>query len=175
MSDKKLKLGPGSGLPWMSTKHGMWFMGYEPATQDDIDALMNYLNQNPKGRDRAVKIVESSKLGRLDRDWGKGFSSAKKYGGLGSHTYEVQKVNGGPGVNDVAFRKDDAKAIWHIGPDGKRCHGVLDYDKTGTAFHKDEWGQTVTGPEPGSAAEEKLGDGEYRWNKKNQWWVIKRG
>lgn len=155
-------------LPYMASEYGFIFMGLEPMTDEQLQDLIEFVG------DTGVKVDPLSLPGRWDREWNaqiwlRGESTSDKPGGLGSHTYEVQKVGEG-----VEFR-DDREAIFHVAPDGNYVYGVLDYDRTGTAFHRNEYHTTVAGPKPGSAAEELLGSGAYYWDAENDWWEIDHG
>ena len=165
--------------PFMTTEFGWVFMGMEEMDQDDLDLLEAYLNSGGMSLDD-VAIDPSSTVGRLAREytaeiWIQGTTGTAKMGGEGSHTYETQKVCGkNYGGGDIEFKDEDADAIWHNGPDGKRCHGVLDYPNTGRGYHVDEWGTTCAGPRPESRAAVFLGKGKYVFQNKNAWWVVKK-
>lgn len=150
-------------LEWSASADGYIFMGLEPATEEDFAALNSYAGGE-------ALYQESSICGRYDRAWTA--TGNADMGGEGSHTYETQKV-GAAGGGDVEFRPlDDDDAVFHFNPEGEYVSGILMYDKTLGAYHTTPAG-VVCGPKPDTLAEELLGDGEYRWNEKNRWYVIR--
>lgn len=154
-------------MMWMATRYGWVFMGLEQPTDEEYQNLYDYMQTND------VTVDEFSLKGRWDpwwtaKIWLANETSTEKMGGLGSHTYETQKIGQG-----VQFMAEDKGPIWHINPDGERVYSNLDYDRTGRAYHIDDWQQSVAGPEPGSEAEQLLGEGEYAWDGVNRWWTIK--
>ena len=162
-------------VPFMQSAYGWVFMGMQRMTEEDVDLLRAAGYQGD--------IDGLSDCGRLDRDWTyeayvRGETSGPKLGGEGSHTYETQKVigTGREGTGDVEFKEDGQRDIWHVDPEGNRVYGPVDYPNTGRSFHRDDWGQTVAGPKPGTRAWAKLHKAEgrrYAWQDKNAWWVIR--
>ena len=162
-------------MPWMTTKYGWVFMGYEEVTEADYASLDAYL-QSGGIKLADVNIDRFSLVGRWDPWWTakifiKGETTSTKMGGLGSHTYEVQKIGQG-----VEFMPEDKGAVWHFSPDMEYTRAVIDYPKTGRAFHKNfnepYTGTLFAGPDPESEAAEILGEGAYAWDEENSWWVV---
>lgn len=148
-------------LQWSANKDGFIFMGLEAATQEDMDELEAYAGGEPV-------IQQSSLCGRWAPQWTA--TGNQDMGGLGSHTYEVQKVD--PGGQDVEFKPEDQGVCFHY-HNGKRVKGKIDYPNTGRSYHNQPGLGLVTGPRPGSEAEELLGGRKYKFNEANQWFVIK--
>lgn len=165
--------------PFMASAYGWVYCGFDPVDAEDYALLDAHLRSGGMSID-AVTFDDASLVGRLDPDytaeiWEKGEAGTAKMGGLGSHTYETQKVCGGRyGRGDVVFKDEDHKDHWHVTPAGERAYGRMEYGSNGRSFHVDEWGQAVSGPRPDTKAHNKLGDNSYKWNAKRGWWVVKR-
>lgn len=165
---------PNSTLRWSTGNYkisdGMVYVGLEPATKADFDALAAYVG------DRDYEIDERSLRGRFHPLWSTAYyeiypDDPLKPGGRGSHTYETQLL-GANGGGDIEFRPEDQQAIFHYNPEGEYVHGEIDYPNTGRGFHKDASGAHRAGPRPGSEAQEILGDGSYVWNKQLELWEV---
>ena len=147
---------------------GMIFMGYEKVTQKQLDQLVKDLGASSIDE---IQIDPGTPMGRWHPDycsyWESFNSPSSRMGGLGSQTYEHQKVKRG-----VEFAKEPG---WYTSLDGELLKGI-----PGNAGerHMHYVGQDTydwyEGPEPGSDAEKFLGDGTYAWNKKNSWYVVKK-
>ncbi len=160
-------------LQWSSPRYeyassGFIFMGERQVTAADLAELEDYIGGTPLIDHRSV-------VGRWHPEWSSAYyddypDHQNKPGGLGSHTYEVQKVN--PLNNGaVEFAPEDQEEVFHYDPDHNFVHGKIDYPNTGRAFYRATIG-TVAGPRAGSLAALLLGDGSYVWDSENKWWVI---
>ncbi len=153
-----------------SHRDGWIYVGLNPMKQKHVDELIAY-NASGGIHDEPV-IDQGSIVGRWGRSWTHASlergEPGYKIGGEGSRTYETKKV--GPGVQ---FRPKDDKAIFHVGPDGKMTHGILDYPKTGRAYYYDGNHTCRSGPKPNSKSARLLGDGSYVWDDAKAFWRIK--
>lgn len=143
---------------------GMIYIDNEPMTEKDLADLKRYFGMN-------VEVDERSIVGRYHPDWSTYFdemtNNQNKMGGKGSSVYELQKVGKG-----VTFIKGET---WYF----ETLAGEMLYGKPPNegAVHTvwiDDYPALLAGPEPGSEAEELLGDGEYKWNNVREWYEIKR-
>ena len=152
-------------LPWMATKYGLVFTGLEEVTQAELDAAREYFGEG-------ADFDKFSFVGRWSpwytaKIWIAGETTTEKMGGLGSATYETQHVGEG-----VSFKPEDQPDIFHTNPDGVVVFGVVDYPRTGRSYHTGAAG-TIAGPEPGSEADDWLGDdGTYYWDNSQRLWAI---
>lgn len=151
---------------------GWTFHGKESATQEDFAELQAHL-PFPLTMD----IIDHRTLGgRWDRDWTTGpdllmgTDPWDMDGGLGSSTYRTQHVGAGVGFRDAPDQVD--VPIWHFDPDGNYVKAILNYERTGTAFYRDMYNSTRAGPEPGTEADEILGNGRYVFDEDNGWYVV---
>ncbi len=141
--------------------NGMVWVGLQQATEGDIEALK-------EATGGIADVDEASLVGRYHPDWSSNASLEKprnaRMGGLGSETYQLQKVGEGVRFSD--------EPMW------LRRGGEMVYDSPiDGAYHVAKVGVTYTenrdGPEPGSEADVYLGDGEFYFDHKNGWWDVK--
>lgn len=167
-------------LQWISADptygDGWVWDGYGPATQGDIDDLVEYLKSSPfTPDDMELELDSGTLVGRFDAtfscasDEPKSVPVYQRRGGLGSQTYQTQRV---AGRNYVEFREEGEGGIWHY-HDGQRVYGTLDYPKTGRAWFNPGDGSVISGPQPGTRASRLLGEKSYVWDATNEWWSIK--
>lgn len=152
-------------FPWLGSRYGWVFMGLTEASSNDLQRLYDQ-----EGTE--VEIDTFSICGRWNKWWtGKQWlandTTMEKPGGIGSHTYEVQKVGAG-----VEFKPEDQPGVWHVNPEGQYVMAPIDYPRTGRSFYKDYAGTTRCGPNPDSPAAEILGEGSYWWDEEERYWVV---
>ena len=151
-----------SELNFAATKYGFVYMGLEPMTDDDVQALREYTRQSDP------KIDRLSTKGRWNRNWICRETSLQHMGGEGSETYESQMCGQG-----VHFKpRTGQEPIFHVDPEGNYVHGVVDYPRLGTSYHIDDYNSTVAGPRPDSEADTVLGDSTYVWDDDLALWTI---
>jgi hypothetical protein len=140
---------------WMMAGPGMVWIGTHQATQEDIDEVTEYFKgYYPQG----IPIEETTLCGTYSWKWQSSDPQAKKFGGLGSLTYETQLWDG----EGVSFTESP---IWYYNSAGAMVKGIP--PQLG-AYHwvdkTDNVRDAYEGPEPCSKADLYRGNGEFYWN-----------
>ena len=133
------------------------------ATDEDIEEIEEFTT--------GCSIDAMSLCGRWHKEWNSaGYASESMQnpnGGLGTPTYENQKVNN----DDVQFSKT---SMWHYDYDGNFVNSVP--GRCGE-YHKVDLGDAAynyyAGPAPDSPAAIEVGDdGKYGWNGTHGYWML---
>ena len=158
-------------IPWSypspasdGTTDGFVFMGDNRVTIEDFQKLEVYLERDDFDRDSVDGL---SLCGLLHRDWNSNFyskaSGGNKPGGLGSEKYETQYVGDG-----VKFNKEP---IWFNTAAGELVKEIPEQGYH-TTYSDSGDADSYEGPEPGSEADSLLGDGLYKWDEQNGFYII---
>jgi hypothetical protein len=152
--------GPGDG-------NGMVWYGTIPATPEDVQEIRDHTSDPHNPLDRPCKIDPEAVCGRWDATWNSnGYSSVGKRnsdGGLGSSTYENQKVNS----LNVSFTKTE---IYYCDLDSNFVTGIP--PQAGAYYKKAGESTQHEGPEPDSPAYIERGAGVYAWDDENEYYII---
>lgn len=136
---------------------GMVWIGKEPATMSDYEALKQGLGDNVQVDMRSIVGLYNI---RWTSAWNQQNPNAIPMGGEGSVAYELKLV--GEVGNGVQFTKDP---IWYYDSDGNLVKGIP--PECG-AYHQkyvgDGYYDNFEGPEPGSIAAKMHRGGEYYWD-----------
>jgi hypothetical protein len=172
---KKLTLG-GNGLTW-SNPSGRWiegqyvnrgvvWMGLKKATEKDIQAAADFFGV-PRSK---LAIDKASLVGRHHQDWNSHFYEVRRPsqrpGGLGSKTYELQKVGEG-----VEFAK---RPIFHFDAKGnyeRKMPGKLgEHHK----LFKGDTNDAYVGPRTGSVAAKRVAGKEFYFDAKRGYYNVRK-
>ena len=159
---------------------GMVWLGKWPVGPAGIWALYDYMTSAPGSTwespidmfKAGVHLDRLSLVGTYHPDWNSHYSNSldpdKRNGGKGSKSYKMQRIAKG-----VKFA---VEPIWHYTPDGDL---VKEIPPNLGAYHSIDMGDgyfnQYVGPEPGSKAEEQLGDGYYVFDEENGWYDVEGG
>jgi hypothetical protein len=157
---------PGGWTGYGPASLGWIYMGLEPMTQDDVDALVAMLASTGWAADDDPAIDPFTVKGRWHARWTTYLDimeGTQPNGGKGSSVYETQLTGDG-----VSFTKTE---MWYDDPVTGEGHKGIPPDCG--AYHVDySSDNNVAGPRPGSEAEALLGDGHYAWDERREWYYI---
>lgn len=150
----------------------VWF-GLKAATDADL-AELDAAIKRKAGPNAKYKVDEASLVGRYHPDWSSHYYSKldpeDRPGGLGSHTYEMQKIREG-----VEFAKGP---IFHFNATGNLVKSKP--KGNAGAYHKvpdpndPVYVTNYAGPRPGSPAARQIGTTKrFYWDTANKWYSVR--